>query len=113
MKIKSIISTLIFLLVLSFSSQAAGDEGKKYSKLRNAVVEKVQKLKTNINEYVAVKVYIHFTVTQDGTLIIKEVKSKNKKISKAILFGLNKMQLEQEIDTDEKDFWLTIDYKVM
>jgi len=113
MKIKSIISTFALLLVLSFSSSAHDDKGKKYSKLRNAVIEKVQHIRTEVYDYVAVKVHIHFTVDENGTLIIQEVESRNSKVSKAILKGLHKFKLDQTIDTDQKDFWLTIDYKVM
>ena len=113
MKIKSIISTLSLILVLSLASSAHGDEGKKYSKLRNAVVEKVQQIRTDISGYTAVKVYIHFTVDEDGRLIIQEVQSRNKKVSKAIIKGLNKLKLDEKIETDQNDFWLTIDYKVM
>lgn len=112
MRIKTIISTLTLLLVLSFSAQANGDESKKYAKLRNAVIEKVQEVKTGISDYMSAKVHIHFTVNEKGELIIKEVKSKNKMLAKSIKRGLHNIQLE-DIDTDKKDFWLTIDYKVM
>ena len=70
MRIKSIISTLTLLLVLSFSAQAHGDESKKYSKIRSAVIEKVQNIKTGISDYMSAKVHIHFTVNEDGELII-------------------------------------------
>lgn len=109
MKIKAFISALTFTLLFSVSLLA---NDKKYSKLRTTVVEKVQTIKTDVTNYVATKVHIHFTVNKNGELIVKEVQCRNKKLSQAILKGLDKLPLNNQ-ETFQEDFWLTINYKVM